>query len=698
MRPLDKATQREQNPRRRPHSGPTVGTLRPGASVAGLSTARDAEDHHVVVGTAGHIDHGKSALVHALTGVDPDRLKEEKARGITIDLGFAHCRIGNVTISLVDVPGHERFVRNMLAGASGVDALLLVVAADESVMPQTREHFAIGRLLGVREGLIALTKCDLADRDMRALARLEIGELVAGSFLERAPLLEVSSKTGEGLDELRHALEALGPRTVRGTDAGPARLPIDRAFTMRGFGTVVTGTLVSGSIAADAVLTLLPANRSVRVRGVQTHGASVAMARAGQRVAVNLGDVEVADLTRGDVLAAAGAFEPTRVIDARLETLEDAPSLRHGARVRFHQGTREVMARVAVSRLLQKMGGDDKGRAGEDVAAVPAAALAHVRLRLEAPAVVTRGDRFVLRSYSPVHTIAGGVVLDPRPRRARLRTASAHARFDALDDDAAGNVRAHPSSVRACRFVLDEHGRAGMSLDDFSRRLGLTVARRKAVVDELVGSDDALIVGERMVSRRAFDRAAEELLALVAATPHGPLESEGVPRQEARDRLKLSARVFDALVEGLQLAGRLAGRERLVLPGASTALSAERETLERVERALRQGGLTPPEAGEIAAQLSLDASLVSKAIAALGREHRVVRLGSLAFHADALEELKRRLRQEVDASGQAPADRRIDVGIFKARFGLTRKFAIPLLEYLDRERVTRRVGDARVVL
>jgi selenocysteine-specific elongation factor len=663
-----------------------------------MSTAPVSKEHHVVVGTAGHIDHGKSALVRALTGIDPDRLKEEKARGITIDLGFAHCRIGNVTISLIDVPGHERFVRNMLAGASGVDALLLVVAADESVMPQTREHFAIGRLLGVREGLIALTKCDLADRDMRALARLEIGELVAGSFLEAAPLIEVSSKSGEGLDELRRALEAVGARTVRRADAGPARLPIDRAFTMRGFGTVVTGTLVSGAIAADAVLTLLPVNRSVRVRGVQTHGASVATARAGQRVAVNLGDVEVADLTRGDVLAAPGAFEPTRVIDARLETLEDAPSLRHGARVRFHQGTREVMARVAVSRVLHDIAGDDTLRARKDAAAIPASALARVRLRLEAPVVVTRGDRFVLRSYSPVHTIAGGVVLDPHPRRAPLRTASAHARFDALDDDAAGDVRAHTSSVRACRFHLDEHGHEGMSLDDLSRRLGLTVAQRQDVVDELVGNSEALIVGDRLVSRRAFDLAAEELLALVAATPHGPLESEGVPRQEARDRLRLSARVFDTLVERLQQAGRLAGRDRLLLPGVSTALSAERETLEGVERALREGGLTPPDTIEIASQLSLDTSLVSKAIVALARENRVVRLAGLAFHTDALEDLKRRLRQDVDASGQAPAERRIDVGVFKARFGLTRKFAIPLLEYLDRERVTRRVGDARVVL
>ncbi|MCU1384302.1 MAG: selenocysteine-specific translation elongation factor SelB [Acidobacteria bacterium] len=339
----------------------------------------------VVVGTAGHIDHGKSALVRALTGTDPDRLKEEKARGITIDLGFAHQTINHVNFAFVDVPGHERFVKNMLAGAGGIDLVVLIVAADESVMPQTREHFDICRLLRVPAGIVALTKVDLVDADMLELARMEVRELVAGSFLADAPIVPVSAKTGEGLDALRAALaDASGRATARAAD-GVTRLPIDRVFSMKGFGTVVTGTLVSGRVSAEAELTVAPGDRRVKVRGVQVHGEKCAEAVAGQRAAINLSGVEVDDISRGQALVTPGAFEATRLADALLELLPGAKPLKHGARVRVHQGTAEILGRVAII--------------GAGAAPIEPGARAFVRLRLEAPAILARGDRYIVRAY-----------------------------------------------------------------------------------------------------------------------------------------------------------------------------------------------------------------------------------------------------------------------------------------------------------
>ncbi|HET6897539.1 MAG TPA: selenocysteine-specific translation elongation factor, partial [Vicinamibacteria bacterium] len=340
----------------------------------------------LIVGTAGHIDHGKSALVRALTGVDPDRLKEEKERGITIDLGFAHLDLGEgLVASFIDVPGHERFVRNMLAGAHGIDAVLLVVAADESVMPQTREHFHICRLLGIPRGLVALTKCDAADAELQALAELEVRELVAGSFLEGAPILRVSSRTGQGLDALKDALRALARETPIRPEGGLLRLPVDRAFTLRGFGTVVTGTLVSGAVAAGEEVEVLPSGRRARVRGLQVHGAAADRVEAGHRTAVNLSGLDVGDLARGDVVTRPGTLRATSILDAELTLLPGQRPLKDQARVRVHIASAEVLARV---RVLEG-------------AAIPAGATARVQLRLESPSVAGRGDRLVLRSYSP---------------------------------------------------------------------------------------------------------------------------------------------------------------------------------------------------------------------------------------------------------------------------------------------------------
>ena len=362
---------------------------------------------YVVVGTAGHIDHGKSALVRALTGTDPDRLKEEKLRGITIDLGFAHLNEGETQLAFVDVPGHERFVKNMLAGASGIDGVLLVIAADESVMPQTREHFDICRLLGVSTGVVALTKADLVDSDTVELVRLETAELVAGSFLE------VSARTGEGLAEIRSALLEMADQALTRSPRGAIRLPIDRAFSVKGFGTVVTGTLVSGRVSVDAALTVLPSGCDVKVRGLQVHGAAQPVAVAGQRVAANLSGVDVSQIARGDTVVTPGCFEATRRVDAVLDLLRSAHRLRHGARVRFHQGTSEVLGRVVLGPGLEETGG-----AGDAPGELPPGGRGFVRLRLERPAVLTRGDRFISPSRggrcSTHSRLVGGSV---RPRR-----------------------------------------------------------------------------------------------------------------------------------------------------------------------------------------------------------------------------------------------------------------------------------------
>jgi selenocysteine-specific elongation factor len=657
---------------------------------------------HLVIGTAGHIDHGKSTLVQALTGIDPDRLDEEKARGITIDLGFAHRQIGGLQVAFVDVPGHERFVRNMLAGATGIDAVLLVVAADESVMPQTREHFAICRLLGVRAGLVALTKCDAADPDLREIARQEVGELVAGSFLEGAPIVDVSARTGQGLDALQQALEAIAPNAPARAREGPARLPIDRAFTMKGFGAVVTGTLQSGVLRADEELELLPAGRRVRVRGLQVHGAKVREAWGGQRVAANLSDIEASAIVRGDLLVTPGAFDPSSRLDVTLELLPDARPLAHGTRVRVHHGTREVMGRVAVAEVTSRgaaAAAAGAARAMEPQAAttVPPGGRARARLRLEGPLVATRGDRLVLRAYSPVVTIGGGLVIDPQPARGALRTPAGLARFAGLDPAASGS-EAGDADERATLVMLEERARAGLPVAALGTRLGLRGAAIAAMADRLVTAGRALRVGDLLISKAVDDRLTEALLDLVRRHHRAQPDSEGVPREEARDRLKVTPRVFDDLVERLTTMGMLSGRDRLALPAHRAAVpDADAAALARLDTMLQDAGLKPPDAAEIAQQLALPPATVDRLTNFLVRQKRLVRLGTLVFHQDPLTRLKEETRAlKGGATAAAPAT--VNVATFKARYDVSRKYAIPLLEYLDRERVTRRVGDERVVL
>jgi selenocysteine-specific elongation factor len=630
---------------------------------------------NLVVGTAGHIDHGKSTLVRALTGIDPDRLKEEKARGITIELGFAHATIGDVTAAFVDVPGHERFVRTMLAGVGGIDCVMLIVASDESVMPQTREHFDICRLLHIPRGIVVLTKADAADDDTRALVRQDVADLVKGSFLAQAPVVEVSANTGEGLDALRSAIVATAATIGRRPPDGAARLPIDRAFSMKGFGTVVTGTLVSGRIAVDDTLALVPGDRVVKVRGIQVHGTSAGEAVAGQRTAINLGGVEVADIARGQTLATPGSVSVTRRVDAAVDLLPSAKALRHGARVRVHNGTSEILGRVSI--------------AGPTATEIAAGGRALVRLRLEQPAVLTRGDRFIIRAYSPPITIGGGRVLDPAPTRPGVRSAEGLASLGRLDT---------ADELSAITAMIGAAGVGGVPAAALVSRAGVPPKRLKATIEAL-GQKEIVVAGDRVVDAASLTRAGKALIKIVTAF-HGsnPL-SEGLPREEARERVfaRSAPAIFERVIDDLKVAKMLVGSDRLALPGHRVTVSGEDARVKTaVADAYRRAGLKPPDAAAIAAETGSPGAIVEKVTGLLLREKALVRVDTLIFHADVLA----KLRAEVTAlKTGAPGGRAtVDVAAFKDRYGVTRKFAIPLLEYLDRERVTRRTGDVRLVL
>ena len=628
---------------------------------------------HVIIGTAGHIDHGKSTLVQALTGTDPDRLQEEKARGITIDLGFAHTVENGIALSFVDVPGHERFVRNMMAGVGGMDLVMLHVAADESVMPQTREHFEICRLLRVPAGLVVLTKADLADAATLDVVRLEVEELAAGSFLEGAPILPVSARTGAGLPELRRTLAQLGAAAPGRSPSGPPRLPIDRVFSMRGFGTVVTGSLTAGRLGVDDDLVLLPDGRRVKIRGLQVHGAKEREAVAGQRVAVNLAGVEVGEIIRGETLTVADAVTVTRRVDLAIELLPSVPPLRHGARVRFHHGTRELLGRVVVS------GGAEiaPGKTG------------FARIRLEAPAALTRGDRFILRAYSPLVTIGGGTVLDPRPPKKGVRTPAGHARFAAIAE--------RPDTADALATMIDEAGLAGFPLAELGGRAGVRQDQQEALIARLEESARATRLTGYLLSSSRLASVRDGVVAVVKDYhARHPLDG-GVPREELRERLFAEAPgvVFEHVLGEMQQRGTIAVGDRVALATHHVQLSGEDGRVrDAIVRTLLDAGLSPPDRLSLATQVAAAPEVVDRMTTLLVRQKVLIRIDQMLFHETPLNTLKAEI-QGLKREGTAAA---IDVPAFKQRYGLSRKYAIPLLEFLDRERVTRRVGDARQIL
>jgi len=646
----------------------------------------------LVIGTAGHIDHGKSALVKALTGTDPDRLKEEQERGITIDLGFAHTVIGDLQVAFVDVPGHERFVRNMLAGAGGIDAVVLVIAADESVMPQTREHFEICRLLDIDQGIVAITKSDLVDSTTLELAALEARDLVAGSFLAGARIVPVSAKTGAGLDEFRRALTALAADRPRRARPGLARLPVDRAFTVKGFGTVVTGTLVSGEVNEDAPLVVLPADRSIRIRGIQVHGQTTAHAAAPARVALNLGGVDVADVPRGVTLATPGALAITKRVDVRLTLIAGTRPVRQGARVRIHHGTAELVGRIA---LAATRAPESEWHAVTDAggAVIPSHGEAYARVRLDRPAAITRGDRLVLRALSPASTLGGAIVLDPEAPPAGLRRSSAFVRFQQID------ITDSASAAEFVRVMLSEAGVRGLSIGDLIRRAGLDPASAPRIVNQIATAEHGMVAGDRLFDAKVAEGCKVRVMEALAQFHDVHPREPDMPREQLRDAVARGGaqELFDIVVAELTTGGVIRGTDRLVLASHNVGSSSgDVKIQELVERTLRDAGLAPPDLAGLAAAIGINPVELEALLRRLVREDRVTRIGDLLFHTETLDRLRADLRALKAAANGNMAD--VSVGAFKERYGLSRKFAIPLLEWLDRQRVTRRLGERRVVL
>jgi selenocysteine-specific elongation factor len=625
----------------------------------------------LIVGTAGHIDHGKSALVRALTGTDPDRLKEEKERGITIDLGFAHLDVGpGRVVSFIDVPGHERFVRNMLAGAHGIDAVLLVIAADESVMPQTREHFHICRLLGIERGLVVLTKCDLADDDVQALAEIEARELVAGSFLDGAPVLRVSTVTGQGLAGLRSALASLAAAPPPRPAEGLLRLPLDRAFTLRGFGTVATGTLVSGTLVLGEEVEVLPSGARARVRGLHVHGAAVARVEAGNRAAVNLVGLDVADLSRGDVLARPGTLRPSSILDAELTLLPGERPLKDQARLRVHVMSGEYLARVRVL----------------DGATVAPGATAPVQLRLERPAVAGRGDALIVRSYSPAMTIGGALVVDPLAPKKRRRAAA---------PPPSGRGLAGGDAALAAVALVEEAGPRGIDAPGLAARVTAPI---ETLMAALAAQPSVLALGKDpawLLSRKAMESLARSARDVLAAYHRAEPLKAAMPRQELRRRAFAAAPpgAFEQVLADMARGGDLGTvADGVALATHAVRLSAEEETargaLIDAARAAGLEGLDLSRGGPA----RLEPRVVDRVSRLLVSEGVLRRVGEALVSGEALDALKDEVRRRW-ASGA-----RLDVADLKDLTRLSRKYVIPLLEYLDREKITRRSGSDRVVM
>jgi selenocysteine-specific elongation factor len=703
----------------------------------------------LIVGTAGHIDHGKTALVKALTGIDADRLEEEKRRGITIDLGFAHMDLAmandaaknpakndpakgdpakngeTLRIGFVDVPGHERFVRNMLAGVGGIDLVLLVIAADEGIKPQTREHFEILQLLGVRRGITVLTKADAVDAETLEVVRLEVQEFLRGTFFDtpRADkaksIVAVSSLTGAGLEELKRALAAAASEVAARDSRALVRLPIDRVFTMKGFGTVVTGTLVAGTIRPEDELEVFPTGRRVRVRGVQVHGQAADAAVAGQRTALNLAGASTEDLARGMTLAPPETLRTTRVVDVKMRLLASAPrALKDGARVHFHSYTMETVGEVRLygvgaeipsaldsnfkiptsrAKGAREMGHPEPSQRSQLLPGAEALA----QIRLAEAALLLPGDHFILRQLSPVVTIGGGVVMDAAPmtdpKGVRKREKSAGAAIPAF-----ARKMEEFGSGRAGAILARRVTRRGMRGLTLAEAVAETGWRRAEIVDLATALiEEGLLVRfqDRLFGTHEFELAQARVLDAVSGF-HGknPL-SAGMSKGEMQDELlralEMAPELFAAAVENLAKAKKLELVNELVrLPGHGVVMKDEEaESKKKIEEAFAAAGLKVPALQEVIAGLKIDKVRAQKIVTLLLRDRVLVKVSDeLVFHRGALEQLRR------DLAAYKTKAAKIDVARFKELTGVSRKYAIPLLEYLDRERVTRRVGDVREIL
>lgn len=635
----------------------------------------------IIVGTAGHIDHGKTALIKALTGIDADRLPEEKQRGITIDIGFAELDLGEIKIGFVDVPGHEKFVKNMLAGASGIDLVLLVIAADEGVMPQTREHFEICRLLETRSGLIVLTKKDLVDDELLELVNLEVSELVENSFLQNAPIIAVSAKTGEGIAELKEKLKELSAKIPARKNETIARLPIDRSFTVKGFGAVATGTLISGEIQETQDLEVLPLNKKVRVRGLQTHGKSVKSAHSGQRTAVNLGGIEHTEIERGMVLAENGILRAVQIFDAEIEVLKTAKkSLKSRQRVRVHIGTIEALARVQVLNEANEIKQGEKD---------------FVQLRLEIPIVCVPEERFILRSYSPQITIAGGKVLDNSPAKHRRKDAENVRKYlqNLLESD----------KTKRIKLYLETAHEVGLTFNDLQARS----AWRREILQKAIAENvekKAVIEAENVfIARTPFENLKTKTLTEIESFHKKEPLQKGILRETLREKVfaRIPNEIFKSVLANLETEKRIIAEKDFVRSANhNLELSNDEKILrEKLSAIYKTAKLEVPKLDdalfEAVKATKLDKNHARKIFQLLINSGEVVKItDEFYFARNEVDNLIAKLK----TFAQSSPDKLIDVPRFKEIAGISRKYAIPLLEYFDRERITRRAGDKRLIL
>lgn len=631
---------------------------------------------HLIIGTAGHIDHGKSTLVRALTGIDTDRLKEEKERGISIELGFAFLTLPDGTqAGIVDVPGHERFVKTMLAGVGGMDLVVLVIAADEGVMPQTREHLQICELLQVKRGLVALTKADLVDAEWLEMVRADIAEVLRGTFLDGCPVVACSATTGEGLSELLQAIQAQAATLEPKRTEGIVRLPIDRVFTIKGFGTVITGTLWSGTLSVGDEVAILPTDLASRVRRLQVHGHTVEQAVAGQRTAVNLPGLEVSQIERGDVLCLPGTLRASQAFDATLSLLPDAlRPLLNRARIRFHLGTSERLARVI---LLDR----EELQPGEQT---------YVHIRLELPSAALPHDRYVIRSYSPQFTIGGGSILDPNPPKERRPRAKMIEHLRILEQGSATDrIERH---LLAAGFVP-------VTQEDLRARTDLDSAMVTESLHELVAKGSAVLVGAKgetgaLHAERVMQLEKEVLERLVEFHGKEPLR-DGLVKEELRSKLpaQLQQATFGWMLIRLTDAGKIAvERDKVRLADHRPRLSAAEEELKaKIEAAYRAAAFQPATPEGVLTSLRADRKLFQAVFRWMVDDGILVRVKEDIFlHRERYQQMRERVLSHFRAQPS------INVGTMKDLFGVSRKYAIPFLEHLDDLRITRRQGDERV--
>lgn len=630
---------------------------------------------HIIVGTAGHIDHGKSSLIKALTGTDPDRLEEEKRRGITIDLGFAFLDLGEARIGFVDVPGHERFVSNMLAGVGGIDVVLLVIAADEGIKPQTREHFDISQLLAIPRGIVVITKSDLVEADVLELLRLEIEDFLRRSLLEGAPIVAVSSRNGAGLEALKESLLRIAKSVPARDSSQHFRLPIDRSFAMKGFGAVATGTLISGSVKVEDEVELYPIRKRLRVRGLHSGGKKIEQALAGQRTALNLAGIGHGEIKRGMVLASVGVLEPGKRIDARITVLGSAKPLKNRTRTHFHQGTADVVAEVVLIGPKDAIGSGDSALA---------------QLRFDKKVFLLPGDRFILRQFSPVETIAGGVVLDIHPDRHKRKDLSVVPFLEILEG----------GSHEAVLAAMLERNTRGLTTQEILARTGWTSNQTQEVITRLASQSRARVVADQptMIASVQILAQASMTLRQVIEKFHSsnPLQ-QGIPKQDLLSQLKHTRQqiALAALADLVKVRVVVISGDIVHSASRGVVLTAEEAAAKAaIAREFEIAGLAVPGFAEVLAKLPVDAKRAETLLHILLREKVLVKIeADLIFHESALL----RLRGLV-ATYRKERGAQLPIAAFKELTGVSRKYAIPLLEHLDRERVTRRVGEQRVII